>query len=44
MDGYVAVTFTKVYVRFGVFTRNDSSQTPRIEHVWVSTRFDTRAC
>lgn len=44
MESYLAVTFTKAYVRFGIRLRNEAAATPKIELAWVSTRFDTRAC
>ena len=42
--GYIAVTFTKAYVRFGVRLRNEDDNPAKIELAWVSARFDTRAC
>ena len=42
--GYIVVTFTKAYVRFGVRLRNEDDNPAKIELAWVSARFDTRAC
>ena len=42
--GYIAVTFTKAYVRFGVRLRNEDDNPAKIELAWVSARFDTRSC
>lgn len=42
--GYITLNLTKTYVVFGVITRNESASPARIEHAWVSGRFDTRSC
>lgn len=44
LQSYATVTLNKSYVVFGVTTRNDSGSPARIEHAWVSARFDTRSC
>lgn len=43
-NGFETITLTKAFVRFGMVIRNNNAGSPKYECVWVSTRFDTRAC